>query len=104
MLYERTTGKKPFGGASSGVVIDGILNRAPAPTVSTHTVPAGLDRIISKCLEKDRNLRYQTAAQVRDDLERLTRDADVPRVWPRRGRLTPLLVAGLVAVLLAAAA
>jgi len=75
VLYEMATGVQPFRGESSGVVFDGILNRAPVPPVELNPdLPADLQRIIDKCLEKDRNLRYQHAAEIRTDLERLKRD------------------------------
>ncbi len=67
--YEMSTGKRPFGGATSGMIFDAILNRAPD---LPHTNPE-LDRIISKALEKDRTLRYQSAAEVLADLRRLQR-------------------------------
>jgi serine/threonine protein kinase len=70
VLYEMATGKHPFGGTTAGVVVDAILNRAP---VLTGVVPDGLGRIIDKCLEKDRDLRYQNAAELRADLQRLAR-------------------------------
>jgi serine/threonine protein kinase len=70
VLYEMATGKHPFGGATAGVVLDAILNRAP---VVTRVVPDGLGHIIDKSLEKDRELRYQNAAELRADLQRLAR-------------------------------
>ena len=73
VLYEMATGAHPFSGTTAGVVLDGILNRPPDPS---RTVPAGLDLIVGKCLEKDRNLRYQSAAELLTDLKRLTRDAE----------------------------
>ncbi len=77
VLYEMATGKLPFRGESPGMVFDGILNRAPAPAVRLNPgLPEELERIIDKCLEKDRNLRYQHAAEIRTDLQRLKRDMD----------------------------
>lgn len=77
VLYEMATGKLPFPGASTGIVFDSILNRAPVPAARLNPgLPAELERIIGKCLEKDRNLRYQHAAEVRTDLQRLKRDMD----------------------------
>jgi eukaryotic-like serine/threonine-protein kinase len=70
VLYEMATGKHPFGGTTAGVVVDAILNRAPAVT---RVVPDGLGRIIDKSLEKDREVRYQNAAELRADLQRLAR-------------------------------
>jgi serine/threonine protein kinase/TolA-binding protein len=77
VLYEMATGKQSFPGHTTAVVFDGILNRDPAPP-STHNanLPAELDRIVSKALEKDRGLRYQTAADLGADLKRLRRDSN----------------------------
>ena len=101
VLYEMATGGHPFGGATTGVVIDGILNRPPDPA---RTVPAGLDRIVGKCLEKSRDLRYQSAAELRVDLRRLTRDTTEAPARSRLGRRTPLIGAAVVAALAATAA
>jgi serine/threonine protein kinase/tetratricopeptide (TPR) repeat protein len=77
VLYEMATGVLPFRGESTGDIFDSILNRAPVPPVRLNPdVPAELERIIAKCLEKDRNLRYQNAADVRTDLRRMKRDTD----------------------------
>ena len=81
VLYEMATGTQPFRGDSSGIIFEAILNRAPvAPVRVNPDVPAELERIIDKCLEKDRNLRYQHAADIRTDLQRLKRDTDSARV------------------------
>ena len=81
VLYEMATGTRPFRGDSSGVIFDSILNRAPVPPAHLNPdVPAELARIIDKCLEKDRNLRYQHASEIRTDLQRLKRDTDSGRV------------------------
>jgi serine/threonine protein kinase len=77
VLYEMATGALPFRGESSGVVFDGILNRVPASPVRVNPdLPAKLEEIINKALEKDRNLRYQHASEMRADLQRLKRDTD----------------------------
>jgi ABC-type sugar transport system substrate-binding protein len=81
VMYEMCTGVLPFRGESAGVIFEAILSRAPAPVVRLNPdLPADLQRIINKCLEKDRNLRYQHASDVRADLQRLKRAADSARV------------------------
>ncbi len=77
VLYEMATGTRPFRGETSAVVFDAILNRPAAPVErSNPAVPARLEEIINKCLEKDRSLRYQHASEIRSDLQRLKRDKD----------------------------
>jgi len=80
VLYEMATGQLPFGGDSTATIFDSILNRAPVPLVRRNPdLPAELERIIKKALEKDRNLRYQHASEMRTDLQRLKRDTDTGR-------------------------
>jgi eukaryotic-like serine/threonine-protein kinase len=81
VLYEMATGRLPFLGETTGVIFDSILNRAAvAPSRLNPDVPTDLERIINKCLEKDRELRYQHASDIRTDLQRLKRDTDSARL------------------------
>ncbi len=87
VLYEILTGTHPFKGDSIAATFDAILNRAPAPLInSIPDLPAELGRIINRSLEKDRELRYQTASDLRAELKRLRRDIDSsPAVAAERG-------------------
>jgi eukaryotic-like serine/threonine-protein kinase len=77
VLYEMATGALPFRGESTGVIFEAILTRAPVSPVRLNPdLPSELERIINKALEKDRNLRYQHASEIRTDLQRLKRDAE----------------------------
>src|ERR1700737_504154 len=81
VLYEMATGALPFRGESSGTIFNAILERDPVPAVRLNPeVPAELERIVNKALEKDRNLRYQHASEMRSDLQRLKRDTESARV------------------------
>jgi serine/threonine protein kinase/Tol biopolymer transport system component len=113
VLYEMATGLLPFRGDTSGVIFDGILNRPPTPIVRLNPeVPAELERIINKSLEKDRDIRYQHASDLRADLKRLKRDTDTSKstsvatvsgepVSARR-RYRKAILAGAILVLLLA--
>jgi eukaryotic-like serine/threonine-protein kinase len=88
VLYEMSTGTLPFRGESSGVIFHAILERDPVPPVRVNPdLPPKLEDIVNKALEKDRNLRYQHAAELRADLQRLKRDTDSGRT----GKLTEAL-------------
>jgi len=80
LLYEMATGALPFRGDTSGMIFEAVMNRAPVPPVRLNPdVPVELERIINRALEKDRDLRYQHASDVRAELQRLKRDTDSSR-------------------------
>jgi serine/threonine protein kinase/tetratricopeptide (TPR) repeat protein len=81
VLYEMATATLPFHGETSGLIFKAILDSDPPPAIRfNRDIPAKLEDIVDKALEKDRNLRYQTAAEMRNDLQRLKRDTDTGRV------------------------
>src|SRR5207244_2925292 len=119
VLYEMCTGTLPFRGDTSGVIFDSILNRTPVPLVRINPeIPQKLGEIVNKALEKDPEVRYQHADDLRTDLKRLKRDkqtgkaeavnaADViPRVKPRwrlRAAITGISIGGLALLMWVAA-
>ena len=114
VLYEMATGRMPFQGNTSAAIFNAILTKAPtAPVRLNPELPAELERIINKSLEKDRKLRFQSAAELRADLTRLKRDSDSGRTVtaavvappaPRRARWQVAAMWGGAAVLVAAVA
>ena len=105
VLYEMATGRQPFSGATSAVVFEAILNRQPEPPARLNAaLPAELDAIIRKAMEKDRRLRYQTASDMLADLARLKRDSSAGHSAASAAvRRAPRLSSGLyVAATLAA--
>jgi eukaryotic-like serine/threonine-protein kinase len=115
VMYEMATGRQPFTGNTSAIIFDAILNKPPtAPVRFNPDLPAQLESVINKCLEKDRTLRYQTAADLRADLHRLKRDTQSSKIAAVSGsvlvapqqstsRKWPLIAAVIVACAIIAA-
>jgi eukaryotic-like serine/threonine-protein kinase len=114
LLYEMCTGLLPFRGDTSAVIFNAILERTPVTPVRINPdIPHKLDETVSKCLEKDRNLRYQHASDIRTDLQRLKRDTESGRVvptdttpshWSRRWKLMAAVASLCVIAVVAVAA
>lgn len=114
VLYEMATGRQAFGGQTTAVVFDAILNRDPLPVQQVNpAIPVELEHIITRALEKDRKMRYQTAADMQSELIRLRRDTTgrtaattvaPAATTPPRSSKTPVLVLAALAVLAVAAA
>jgi serine/threonine protein kinase/Tfp pilus assembly protein PilF len=118
VLYEMATGSLPFRGESTGVIFDGIMNREAASAVRLNpALPAEFERVLEKALEKDRGLRYQSAAELRADLKRIQRSTESGRASSVSGearakpdsktgskRTASLVIAGLLGLALAVGA
>jgi serine/threonine protein kinase/Tol biopolymer transport system component len=86
VLYQMVTGQNPFAGGTSAVIFDKILRQAPiSPVTLNPSLPAEFERILNKALEKDRDVRYQVAAELRADLKRLQRESDSGRMTAATG-------------------
>ena len=98
VMYEMCTGTVAFGGSTSAVIFEAILNRVPTPPPQLNpSLPPELNRIIGRALEKDRDLRYQTASEIRAELKRLKRDLDSSRSAAAQGPVSAAQAAASVA-------
>jgi serine/threonine protein kinase/tetratricopeptide (TPR) repeat protein len=112
VLYEMATGHEPFRGLTAALVTDAILHETPRPPSEVNPLlSTEFDQIVGKALEKDRELRYQSAADMRADLKRLRRESGATRVAPGRSRVAPArtiqrrtVLIGIGALVIAAAA
>ncbi|MGB7624851.1 MAG: protein kinase [Terriglobia bacterium] len=114
VLYDMATGRLPFDGETTAVIFDGILNRQPVPPIELNPeLPPKLDEIIRTALEKDRDLRYQSAADMRAELKRLKRDTSSGKVpipsgltatVPKSRKAIYIAIAGVLAVAVAVGA
>jgi serine/threonine protein kinase len=103
VLYEMATGTLPFRGESPGVIFKAILDGTPiSPVRLNPDLPVELERIINKCLEKDRNLRCQHPADIRTDLQRLKRDSKTEKFVPESSTIWPRRRSALIAVVVVA--
>ena len=99
VMYEMCTGQVAFGGSTSAVIFEAILNRVPTPAPQLNPgLPPDLNRIIGRALEKDRELRYQTASEIRAELRRLKRDLDSSRSAAAQSTVSAAQAAGAVAL------
>jgi TolA-binding protein len=97
VLYQMATGRQTFEGNTAAVVFDAILNRQPVPPGELNPdLPVELERIITKSIEKDARFRYQAAAELRTDLQRLKRDVEGGRALPTSGQMAAAAASGLV--------
>jgi serine/threonine protein kinase/Tol biopolymer transport system component len=105
VLYEMITGRQAFGGDTAAISFDSLLNRSPAPAFGIRpNLPAGLDRIIDRSLQKDRKLRYQNGSEFQQDLQLITRTIEPKRALSVNPSITRAALVGASFILLAAVA